>query len=636
MPFRSVGLFLAAALLAAGCQESTGPAGEPTDLTVRVYVDADGSGHFNTGDAPVQGVTVTATGEDGTTATAQTDAQGAAVFTGLGAGTYTLSMTGTTPAGAVLTTASQPLFTASSLGGEGSAEFRFAYFPGSVNGVLYRDENGNNTFESATDYAAPGVGVQLFAGTTATGTPVATTTTTASGGFSFAGVRPGTYTVRFDVPAGVTVVGGTTQQVTVAPSTPATLQARFTGNLVIPIAQAKARPVGSSVTVEGVATTTLGEFTSTGTPATGNIYVQDASGGVQVFGIPVSQGLVPGDSVRVTGTVGTFSGETQITTPGLTVTRLGTGTVPAPRLLTGAQFAARTGEGQLVRVNELTVTAVGAQSTPTSSFNVTVRAADGTVFTVRVEGRTNVERTAFLVGETYNITGIGSAFTSGGTTVEQLKPRSLADVVRVSPLTIAEIEALPVGTEVSTRGIVTTTLGEFTSSGTPPTGNIYIQDRTGGIQVFGIPVSQGLVPGDSVTVSGTLGTFSGELQITTPNLVVTKRGTGTIPAPQVITGAQLASRAFEGQLVRVNDLLITTVGSQSSTTSSFNVTVAAPDGTTFTVRVEGRTNVERPMFTVGARIDVVGIASAFTSGGVTVEQLKPRSTSDIIPRSPAP
>jgi hypothetical protein len=631
MPFRSVGLLLAAALFAAGCEESTGPAGEPTDLTVRVYVDADGSGHFNTGDTPVQGVTVTATGEDGTAVTAQTDAQGAAVFAGLGAGTYTLAMTGNAPAGAVLTTASQPLFTAGSLGGEGSAEFRFAYFPGSVNGVLYRDENGNSTFEAATDFAAPGVGVQLFAGTTATGTAVATTNTSLTGNFTFAGVRPGTYTVLFDVPAGVTVVGGATQQVTVAASTPATLLARFTGNLVIPIAQAKTRPVASSVTVEGVVTTTLGEFTSTGTPPNGNIYVQDASGGVQVFGIPVSQGLVPGDSVRVTGTVGTFSGETQITTPGLTVVKLGTGTVPAPRLLTGAQLASRTGEGQLVRVNEITVTSVGAQATATSSFNVVGTTPDGTSFTVRVEGRTNVERTAFLVGETYNITGIAAAFTSGGTTVEQLKPRSLADVARVSPLTIAEIEALPVGTEVSTRGVVTTTLGEFTSTGTPPNGNIYIQDRTGGIQVFGIPVSQGLVPGDSVTVSGTLGTFSGELQITTPNLVVTKRGTTTVPAPQVITGAQLASRAFEGQLVRVNDLTITTVGSQTTAASSYNVTAAAPDGTIFTIRVEGRTNLERTAFTVGSVYDLVGIAAAFTGGGVTSEQLKPRSTADLIP-----
>src|SRR5688500_20230002 len=91
MHFRSVGLALAAMLFAAGCEESTGPDGAPTDLTVRVYVDADGSGSFNAGDTPVAGATVTATGDDGAAVTAQTDAQGAAVFAGLRAGTYSLA-----------------------------------------------------------------------------------------------------------------------------------------------------------------------------------------------------------------------------------------------------------------------------------------------------------------------------------------------------------------------------------------------------------------------------------------------------------------------------------------------------------------------------------------------------------------
>jgi hypothetical protein len=151
--------------------------------------------------------------------------------------------------------------------------------------------------------------------------------------------------------------------------------------------------------------------------------------------------------------------------------------------------------------------------------------------------------------------------------------------------------------------------------------------------VFGVPVTQALVPGDSVTVSGTTAVFSGELQITTPNVVVTRVGAGTVPAPQEITGAQLASRAFEGSLVRVNALTVTSVGTQSSATSSFNVGVTAPDGTAFTVRVEGRTNLERTAFTVGSSYDFVGIATGFASGSnPTVEQLKPRGTADVIPR----
>jgi DNA/RNA endonuclease YhcR with UshA esterase domain len=623
MYFRSVGLALAA-LFAAGCSESTGPAGTPTDLTVQVYVDANGNGAFNPGDVPVVGATVTATGEDGAAATAQTDATGAAFFPGLAPGTYALSLAGNVPPGAVLASATQPLFTATSLGGAATAEFRYAYFPGSVSGMLYRDENGNGTFEAATDYPAPGIGVQLFAGTTASGTPVATTTTSAAGAFSFAGVRPGTYTVRFDVPAGVNVVGGVDQQVIVPANTQATLQARFTGNLVVPVAQAKARPVGSSVTVEGVVTTTLGEFTSTGATPIGNLYVQDASGGIQVFGIPVSQGLVPGDSVRITGTLGTFSGEVQITTPGLTVTELGTGTVPAPRLLTGAQFASRAGEGSLVRVNELTVTSVGSQTTTSSSFNVGVTAPDGTTFTVRVEGRTDLERTAFTVGQTYNITGISAAFTSGGVTVAQLKPRSTADVVRVSPLTIVEAKALPLGTEVITRGVVTAAPGTFSSA------YMYIQDRTGGLLVQRFFRSTAVQPGDSVQVSGAIRNPFGEFQLDTvtraDSVVVTVLGAGTVPAPRVVTGAELLARTYESELARINDVVVTAVGSQSNTGSGFNVTATAPDGSVITIRADGPTNVERPAFTVGQTYDIVGILTVF--GGNA--QIKPRSTDDVI------
>src|SRR5688500_8475009 len=132
MHFRSVGLALAAALFAAGCSESTGPDGAPTDLTVRVYVDADGSGSFNAGDTPVAGATVTATADDGTGATATTDAQGAATLAGLEPGTYALALSGNAPAGAVLATASEPVFTATAFGGEATAEFRFAYVPGTV------------------------------------------------------------------------------------------------------------------------------------------------------------------------------------------------------------------------------------------------------------------------------------------------------------------------------------------------------------------------------------------------------------------------------------------------------------------------------------------------------------------------
>ncbi len=617
MHFRSVGLALAAALFAAGCDESTGPAGAPTDLTVQVYVDANGNGAFNPGDVPVAGATVTATGEDGAEATAQTDAQGAAVFTGLRPGSYALSLAATTPPGAVLATATQPLVTATSAGGAAAAEFRYAYLPGSVNGRLFRDDNANEEFDAGVDLPAPGVTVQIFTGPAAEGEPVASTSTDAAGSFAFGTLRPGTYTVRVVAPQGVAIVDGADKVVTVpAQEPPVNLPIRFTGNLRIPIAQARTRAVNSSVTVEG--TVTAGRAQLGGR----NFYVQDATGGIQVF-LPSNSPAqpAPGDSVRVSGGIGIFRGAVQISNGTIVVETLGTQPVPAPRALDGPEVMDRDFEGQLARVDSLTV--LSTATTGSTSANVNVRTPQGNEFQVRLERVANVPLSTFVVGNTYTVTGVLDVFTTSDTppdSIPQLKPRDVSDVRDNSPPTIAQVRAEPLGTEVSVVGVVTVAQGTFGTS------NVYLQDRTGGIQVFGLPTDAAVALADSVQITGTLGAFRGELQITSPE--VTRLGTGTAPAPLEITGAQLAARTFEGQLARINGAVITSVGAQSQPTSSYNVTATAPDGTSFTIRVEGRTNLERDAFTVGATYDVIGVLGSFDGAA----QIKPRGTTDLIAR----
>ena len=621
MPFRSVGLALAAALFAAGCDESTGPAGAPTDLTVRVYVDADGSGTFNAGDAPVAGATVTATGDDGATATATTDAQGAAVFSAMRPGSYALSLSGAAPAGAVLATASRPLVTATSLGGAASAEFRFAYFPGSVNGRLFRDDNANQQFDAGVDLPAPGVTVQIFSGGTAAGTPAATAATDAAGAFSFAGLRPGTYTVRVVAPQGVAIVDGADKTVVVpAQNPPVSLAIRFTGNLRIPIAAARTRAAGSAVTVEGTVTAGRGQL------GPRNFYLQDASGGMQVF-LPSNSTVqvAPGDSVRVSGGIGVFSGAVQISVSPL-VEKLGTQAVPATRSLDGPEVMARTFEGQLARVDSLTVLSV----TPTSggaSGNVNVRTPQGDLFQIRLESTANVPLATFVVGNTYTVTGVLDVFTSNATppvSTPQLKPRGLFDIRDNTPPTIAQVKAEALGTQVTATGVVTATPGTFNAA------SLYIQDRSGGILVFRFQTPLTVQLGDSVRVTGTLRKPFNELQIDTAGggvrPTVTVIAPGTVPAPRVVTGAQLLARTFEGELARIDDVVVTAVAAQSDPTRGFNVTATAPDGTVFTIRAEGPTNVERPVFTVGNTYDIVGILSEFGAVG----QIKPRSTADVI------
>jgi DNA/RNA endonuclease YhcR with UshA esterase domain len=315
---------------------------------------------------------------------------------------------------------------------------------------------------------------------------------------------------------------------------------------------------------------------------------------------------------------------------------LGTGTIPTPKIISQAQLASRTLDGQLVRLLNLRVDSIGVQSaTGTGSFNVVTTNAAGARVVLRIDNRaTNITPAMFAVGNFYDITGVALNFLSGGTFTPQIKPRSPADVVLSGAfpgtLTIEAAKARAAGDTVTVEGVVT--------SGTPGLsgGGIYIQDATAGIQVFqsgGLAVAVG----DYIRVRGVVSVFSGEKQIarfsSTVPVDFTILGQGALPAPRVVTGAELLSRNFEGMLVRLNDVTVTAISTPSTSTSSlgaYNVDVTAPDGSVIRVRMESpKNNVVPPTtFTVGAKYDLIGIAAAFNS----VEQLKPRTTADVIAR----
>lgn len=597
----------AVALLAA-CADSTAPDGQPTTLTARAYVDADGSGAFSPGDVPIAGATVVLTGSDGAEAgRATTDADGSATFE-LRPGSYTAALTGSVPAGAVLATATAPVVTAGAEGGAQAAEFRFVFRPGTVQGSVFRDDNGSGAYEPGADIPAAGIRVRLARGA-ATGAVVDSTRTDADGFFSFALVRPGDYTLLFEAIPGVSYTGGEAQPVTVAPAGVQELAVRFTGNLTLTVAQAKSRGDGAAVRVVGVVTAPQGSLRSD------NAYLQDATGGIQVFGVPAGTALAVGDSVAVDGELDIFAGEAEIVRP--RIERLGTGTVPAARKLTGAEVLARTFEGSLVHLDSVTVLAVPASGT---NYNLSVRAKDGSEFQLRVEGAGAplVPLSYWTVGQEYDVTGVLGSRNG----VPQLKPRGQGDVSLAGQPTIAQARTFAAGTEVVVGGTVTVPQGAFRSD------NAYIQDATGGVLVFGLPADAGLVEGDRVQVRGTIAVFSGEVEITSPTVL--KLGTAPVPAPQPVTGAQIAARTYEGQLVLAGGLVVASVG--GGTSASFNVTFTAPDGTPVTARIEGATGITRAAFAVGSTYDVTGVLSVFSNASGTTPQLKPRSPADVVAR----
>ena len=615
-------LGLATFALFTACGESTAPDAVMSTVTVRAYVDVDGSGTFTSGDTPVSAATIVLEGaDDGSTKQATTDATGVATFADVGPGSYRARLQTAAPAGAVLATATEPVIATSFQGGTFTAEFRFVYNPGQVQGVLYRDNNSNSQFDPTTDTPAPGITVRLIRGTT--DTVAATTTTNASGAFSFATVRPGSYTLSFSPLPTMTIVGGNSTTIVVQPGAPTAVNARFTGNLIVPIGQARAT-TGTVVAVEGIATVAVGIFS---TSTTGNQFnVQDATGGVLVLQVPLASGIAQGDSVRVIGTTLVSQGEFVLSmNPMVTIISRGR-PLPAPRSITAAQASASTAsdpnQGQLVRVADVLVDSVGAGTT---AYNVFVTGASGGSFIVRVStAAVGIVRGYWQVGQLYTVTGTLGSFNGS-----QVKVRSAADVqVAAQPITIAQARMRALNDTVLVEGIVTAAPGMLRSQGD----NMYIQDGTSGIQVFNVPAGLGLQLGDRVRVYGLMGAFGQERQIVrfsaTNPLVVTKVGTGTVPAPQLVTAAQTADHSLEGQLVRIENLRVTAVGAASSA-GAYTVTMQPPAGGTFDIRIESSAvGIATTFWVVGTNYDVTGVMSRFNA----VPQLKPRRAADAVSR----
>lgn len=173
-----------------------------------VFEDVNGDGVYSLGtDLPLSGVTVTATwnGPDGLSATgdevvyaATSAADGSYMITNLADGGYVVdaaeSETGLTDP-----TASTPDPAGPTLAGADDLTVDFGYYqPISIGDLVFVDANGNGVQDSG-DPGLDGVVVELLDGA---GAVVATTVTAGGGLYSFDGLAPGDYEVRFSAPAG--------------------------------------------------------------------------------------------------------------------------------------------------------------------------------------------------------------------------------------------------------------------------------------------------------------------------------------------------------------------------------------------------------------------------------------------------
>jgi len=610
-------LFAVAAMLVASsaCDESSAilSSGTPSSLAVTAYIDGDGDGVLGAGDQALEGLTVTASGAE--TSSATTGANGVAVISDLQPGSYTLSVAGDLASGAVLSTAPNPTVTAPFQGAELTSEFRYAFSPGSISGRLFRDDNANGEYDPDADLPAAGIGVTAVR---QSDDVELTATTDADGAFTLATLRPDTYVVTFGLPDDANLVGGDAITVVVGADAAIDVAAEFEGRLLIDIADARTAPLGQSVTVEGVIAWAPGFDDRV-------LFVQDETGGLSVFDFGLPSGLQVGDRIRMTGAAGAFDGERQIGS--ITAFEvLSSGPAPVPVQITGAQIASGERAGELVTIDgtveQVDVLSFGNQM-------VLLRDENGDTFNVYVDSRTGVEEEAWQVGELYGVTGpLGTDGDVGGTDLEDGNPnrvevRSLDDVQQ-GGATVAIADARnAAGATVAIEGVITWAPGFDDRV-------LFIQDATGGITTFDFDLSDfapmgGFQRGQLIRAVAEVGAFRGEAQLGDFSSLEVL-GTVPVPVPEGVTGATINAGDDQGELVTIT-ATVDAVANPSFDNQVVTMTDAA--GTTFTVYSDGRTGLQIPDWTVGDRYRVTGVLG-LDDRNTPAAQLEPRGPADLV------
>jgi DNA/RNA endonuclease YhcR with UshA esterase domain len=195
-------------------------------------------------------------------------------------------------------------------------------------------------------------------------------------------------------------------------------QAMDAAHQVVSIAQARALPLGTVVTVDGSATTPSGAFESSFFDK--GFAVQDRTAGIYVS-VAVDLNIAVRSQVRVTGTLrDSFGLLILVPADPAAVVVHGKGPKVRPTLLhTGAVNEAS--EGRLVRV----VGTITQAPAPDSTFGFKFFVDDGSgELTIFINTQTGIDLTGLAVGQIVSVTGFSSQFD----THYEIDPRFPADI----------------------------------------------------------------------------------------------------------------------------------------------------------------------------------------------------------------
>ncbi|MBI4546894.1 MAG: lamin tail domain-containing protein [Ignavibacteriae bacterium] len=230
-------------------------------------------------------------------------------------------------------------------------------------------------------------------------------------------------------------------------STSATPQGFFVGDA--PISSIKSYSLSAISALQGSKSSSVASIVGYGARINGTInvrtnlftngqgFIQDATGGLQMFqagGLPVFE---EGRNVKVQGTIQEFDGAYELSTPNLSFvdTTLGTSSItPVTITLPTTQSPAYANEGKVVKIEALSTDSTG---TFTAFRSYSYRDGESDTITVRVESN-GVLNT--LVGTTIPSTPVDAvgilSYRSG---FQRLKPRKAADMGVSAPTTFEAV-----------------------------------------------------------------------------------------------------------------------------------------------------------------------------------------------------
>ncbi|MBE0646645.1 MAG: T9SS type A sorting domain-containing protein [Bacteroidales bacterium] len=183
--------------------------------------------------------------------------------------------------------------------------------------------------------------------------------------------------------------------------------------------------------------------------------------------------------------------------------------------------------------------------------------------------------------------------------------------------TIAEARAMPLGTTVTVKGVVTNGAELGTIK--------YLQDATAGIAAYSFSMTS-VKRGDSIEVTGVLKNYNYLLELDPVNSFTVLAENTPLPAPQVVTPNQM-NESYEAELVRMNGVLFSNAGSTFAGNTNYTITAG---GESAQIRINNSSSLVGEIIPSG-EVDIIGICSQFSyTSSSSGYQLLLRDTEDIL------